>query len=402
MDNSHDAEFEIRKQAIKDFLHNNLTQKDICEKLNKSRYWFEYWFRQYRDKGIAGLYANCKGYPKGKPRKYPSRLTSEITNIRRRLEQDSQEYYYGAEKIAQELLDLGYSKNEIPSIPYIKKVLSKQGCVRQTKSKNYTPLKGYPEAFLGTLGLLCQMDFVGYKRIHNSNYPIHFLALAYRELKYGNIWRIKAERSNVIIPLLFEYWQDNPKPSVVQMDNDWAFAGSGSAKGTISQMLKFLLALEITPLFIPEASPWRNGSVEGTNSIFGRKFWQKHDFKSLTHIDKELDIYNKKTREYRARRFNLDLSRYDTISKGQSFAKKLITDYRFRDSDIIYFIRLGQSYNRRAGVKVLNHVISIPEEFLNHYILIKLCITSKRVFLYQEVENKQLVEIKKSKIKLKL
>jgi len=402
MDASHDAEFKIRKQAIRSFLQGNLTQKEIYENLNKSRYWFEYWLQQYQKAGLEGLHSKSPGWPIGKARKFPSRLISEIINIRKRLEEDLEEYFYGAEKIAQDLLALGYNNNEIPAISYIKKVLSQQGCVRQTRAKNYTPLKGYPEAFLNSLDLLCQMDFIGYKRIYKSNYPIHFLALAYRELKYGHIWRIKAEKNSIIIPLLFEFWQLNPKPTVVQMDNDWAFAGSGSAKGTISHMVRFLFALGITPLFIPESSPWRNGAVEGLASVFARKFWQKHDFKNLVHIDKELQIFNEKTKDYRIKRIKLDLSKYDTISKQRSFSKRLITGYKFKDSDVIYFIRLGRSYNGRIGVKVLNYKITVPDEFLNHYVLVELHIASRELFLYQETEDKQLIEIRKSKIKLKI
>lgn len=403
MGDSHDVEFEIRKQAIKEFFQGNLAQKAIYEKFNKSRSWFEYWLRQYKNNGVNGLRTKKQGYPQGKLRKYSSRLINEIVNIRKRLEEDLGEYFYGAERIAQELLALGYNKSKIPSISYIKKVLSQRGCIRETKLKNYTPLRGYPEHFVNSLGLLIsQMDFIGYKRIHKSNYPIHFLALAYPKLKYGHIWRIKAERSSITIPLLFEFWQQNPKPDAVQMDNDATFVGSGSAKGTISRMIRFLLTLGITPLFIPESSPWRNGSVEGLASVFSRKFWQRHDFKNLSHIDKELEIFNTKTKDYSIERLKINLSEYETISKQRSFSKKLITSYKFKDSDVIYFVRLGRSFNQRIGIKILNHIISIPEEFLNHYILAKVHIASGTAFLYQETEDKQLIEIKKSKIKLKI
>ena len=155
---SHDTEFSLRKQAIKEFLQGNLTQKNIYEKLSKSRNWFRYWLKQFRAKGFKGLYSKPAGYPKGKPRKYSLNLINEIVNIRKRLEENSREYCYGAERIIQELADLGYDQNELPSIAYVKKVLSQTGCIRQTKYKNYTPLKGYPEAFLKSLGLLCQID----------------------------------------------------------------------------------------------------------------------------------------------------------------------------------------------------------------------------------------------------
>ena len=230
MGNSYDAEFEKRKLAIQRFLKSGTTQQEIYQGLSKSRSWFEYWFRQYQKAGLEGLRSRTRGWQPGTLRKYSSRLIDEIVAIRKRLEDDHQEYYYGAERIIQEFLALGYNKDKLPSIVYIKKVLSQRGCVKETRLKDYIPLRGYPESFLASLGLLCQIDFIGYKRIHNSNNPIHFLAVAYRELKYGSIWRILAEKSGIIVPLLFDYWQENPTPNVVQMDNDWAFAGSAQRK----------------------------------------------------------------------------------------------------------------------------------------------------------------------------
>jgi hypothetical protein len=186
------------------------------------------------------------------------------------------------------------------------------------------------------------------------------------------------------------------------MDNDWPFIGSGSAKGTISYMARFFLALEITPLFIPEAAPWRNGIIEGANSVFGRKFWQRHEFRTLGHIDKELTVYNAKLKDYKLKTFSIDLSQYKTISKERSFSKKFTTEYRFKDSDTIYFIRLGRLYGKINGIKILNHTFTVPPEFLNHYVLVKLNIIEQTVNFYQETDNGELVEMKKSKIKLKL
>lgn len=202
--------------------------------------------------------------------------------------------------------------------------------------------------------------------------------------------------------MLFDYWQDNPKPQIAQMDNDWPFIGSGSAKGTISHMARFFLSLGVTPLFIPEASPWRNGIVEGANSVFGRKFWQRHEFKNLGHIDKELSVYNHKLKDYKLKTFNIDLSQYETISQKRSFSKSLIAKYRFKESDAIYFIRLCRLHGKLNGIKLLNFVFTVVPEFLNHYVLVKLNILERTVTLYQEIDDGKLVEIKKSKIKLKI
>lgn len=402
MNNPYNDELEIKKQAIQKIFQGNRKLQDISHSFGKSRFWLHYWYEQYLKYGFDGLKKKQRGWQKNQPRRFSQQLIAEIVNIRQRLEENPQEYFYGAQRIYQEFVNLGYNKEQIPSIAYIKKVLSQRGCVKSTRLKNYVPLKGYPESFIENLGLTCQLDFIGYKRIHDYHWPIHFLALAYKELKYGHIWRIKAEKSSIITPLLFDYWQDNPKPQIAQMDNDWPFIGSGSAKGTISHMARFLLSLGVTPLFIPESSPWRNGIIEGANSVFGRKFWQRHEFKNPSHIDKELTVYNHKLKEYKLKTFNIDLSRYKTISKKRSFSKRLITGYRFKVSDTVYFIRLCRLYGRLNGIKLLNCTFTVAPEFLNHYVLAKLNIVEQTVNLYQEIDDGKLVEIKKSKIKLKL
>lgn len=402
MDIPYDDELVLRKCAIKELLSGNTTQKDICSRYGKTRSWLRYWFKRYKTYGLQGIYPKVLGYPKGKTRKYPSWLLDEIVRIRQWLEDDPQEYFYGAQRIYQEFIKLGYAKERIPSIPYIKKVLSQRGCVCRTKRKQHVPLKGYPEKFIENLGLTCQLDYIGYKRIHNYQRPIHFLALAYRELKYGHVWRIKAEKSSIVTPLLFSYWQNNPLPRIAQMDNDWSFIGSGSAKGTISRMIRFLLALGVTPLFIPEASPWRNGIIEGANSIFGRKFWQRHDFKTPGHIDKELVHYNKNLKEYKLKTFDINLPRYETISQKSSFSRQLITGYKFKDADTVYFIRLGRLIGDLHGINVLNYTLKVPPEFLNHYVLVKLNIREQTVNIYQETEDGILDQIKRTKVKLKI
>lgn len=112
MDNYYVGEFELRKQAVKAFLSGDYTQKEICIRFGKDRSWLRYWFKQYQINGLEGLHLKVQGYPKGKVRKYASRLIDEIVGIRHRLEENPQEYFYGAQRIYQEFVNLGYGKEK--------------------------------------------------------------------------------------------------------------------------------------------------------------------------------------------------------------------------------------------------------------------------------------------------
>ena len=60
------------------------------------------------------------------------------------------------------------------------------------------------------------------------------------------------------------------------MDNGLAFIGSASSKRSLSKTVKSLFQKQVIPIFTNPRSPWNNGSVEGSNSVFARNFWNKH------------------------------------------------------------------------------------------------------------------------------
>ena len=82
------------------------------------------------------------------------------------------------------------------------------------------------------------------------------------------------------------------------MDNDAAFRGFTNRKCSIGRLIRWLCSLGIIPLFNAPSSPWNNGSVEGGNSVFDRKFWQKLYFNNLIEIDKKLKIFNYEYENY--------------------------------------------------------------------------------------------------------
>ena len=103
-----------------------------------------------------------------------------------------------------------------------------------------------------------------------------FLAYYIRPKKYGIVQRVCGQTTNETIRVLTEIWEKHPIPDILKLDNDSAF-GAHSTQA---------------PLYTAPRSPWNNGEVEGFNSIFARKFWNKIHFSDEEEVDVEIKKFN--------------------------------------------------------------------------------------------------------------
>jgi len=60
----------------------------------------------------------------------------------------------------------------------------------------------------------------------------------------------------------------------------------------------FLLAQGICPVFSVPRKPFSQASIEGNNSVFSRKFWNRIEFKDTAHIDERLEAFNRCSLRY--------------------------------------------------------------------------------------------------------
>ena len=138
------------------------------------------------------------------------------------------------------------------------------------------------------------------------------------------------------------------------MDNGLAFIGSASSKRSLSKTVKSLFQKQVIPIFTNPRSPWNNGSVEGSNSVFARNFWNKHIFNSVKEIDKKLKLFNQSI---------IENSDYDLKIFKQNLKKKYVSK--------IYFIRkvYEDQQSKKGQINILNEKINLPKEYINLFIL---------------------------------
>lgn len=243
----------------------------------------------------------------------------------------------------------------------------------------------YPKILISQIGeLILEIDFIQ-RFIKGRTKPIHFIGFSCKKLKLRQYRRISGQTNVNTRKELEWFFNSFFLSDAVKMDNDAAFIGSMSAKRTISKTIEFLFSKKIIPVFTNPRSPWNNGSVEGSNSVFARNFWNKFEFSSIGDVDKKLKLFNQSSLEY---------SGYEQNTLEKKKDKKFIPQ--------IYFIRKAHENQQRNGkgeIDILNEKIELPGEYINLYTLSKWNLKTEMLYVYSEKGQKKIL-IKKLKFQI--
>lgn len=279
--------------------------------------------------------------------------------------------------------DINFSKI---NLSFIKSVLKEFGLSKphQKRKKGLSKYQHYPKQLISEIGsLILEIDFVQ-RFIKGQTKPVHFVAFSCKSLGLKQYRRISAQ-TNENVKKEVEWFFDNFFiPDAVKMDNGLAFIGNASAVRTVSKTIKFLFDKKIIPIFTNPRSPWNNGSVEGSNSVFAKNFWNKFTFESIIDLDAKLELFNKSSLWY---------SNYDQSRIRKKEDKKFIPQ--------IYFIRKTYE-NQKSGkgeINILNEKINLPKEYINLYTLSQWNLTTKTLYVYFEKEQKKIL-IKKLRFEI--
>ena len=314
-----------------------------------------------------------------------------IRTIRNELIESDKESYIGPEAILKYIhKNKSKYKNEkdvnidLINISFIISTLKEFGLSKPHKKriKGGSEYQRYPKILISKIGILIlEIDFIQ-RFIKGQAKPVHFIGFSCKMLKFRQYRRISGQ-TNLNVKKELDWFLENFFiPDTIKMDNDLAFIGSNSAERTISRTVKYLFDKKIIPIFTNPRSPWNNGSVEGSNSVFARNFWNKFEFTSIEDIDVKLQLFNQSSLEY---------SDY----KQNEFKNK--QDEKFIPQ--IYFIRKtyeNRRKNNKGEIGILNEKIELPEEYINLYTLSKWNLKTEMLYVYFENNGKKIL-IKKLK-----
>ncbi|CEG11234.1 conserved hypothetical protein [groundwater metagenome] len=348
-----------------------------------------------------------RGWKKGKPRKYTEQQKEEIKNTRMRLEKE-ESFFIGAK-----VVQANYNTSHIERVSkdFVDRALREYEMVKspQKKRKGVSKYMQYPQYTLNKLGkIVMSMDFIGPKYLKGSKDKINFLSCKYiRPKKEGIVKRIGGQTTDEAIRILKEIWQINHIPDVLKVDNDSAFGTNLSQEMCVGRLTLFLLNIGIKPLYVAPRSPWNNGEVEGFNSVFSRKFWNKLKFTDENEIDIKIKDFNVSYEKYNNLINNnpeIEKPKYINDCKDIDFENKGVK--KFKETKI-YFLRIVRRKGEKAGeneygfIDILKQEIKLPKNLINLFVYCILDTISETLSIHTEGEDGKLNEIKTINFKIK-
>lgn len=320
-----------------------------------------------------------RGWPKGKRRKWTKTDEKRIRTIHKQLKNDPYQFYIGATAIEQEWRKK-YPDMCPPPLRTIGKIMADlklSGKRKRDKYKGASRYLCYPEYTIYTLlgGRVLESDFIGKKYITGRTEPLNFIAFSFKKgpkLRYFK--RISGQTTDNFTKQSDYFFKKFEKPDFMKVDNSLATIGSASGKRNISKAMAFLLKKQVIPIFAVPKKPFSQASIEGNNSVFARKFWNRIEFKSIKEVDEKLEWFNLSSQRYTG--YQPPKIR---LKRKKSFIPK------------IYFIRQVKEDKEQTGkafIDVVNEKVFLPKSYINYFVLAEWNLKEERLYIYFEKEQK--------------
>ncbi len=318
---------------------------------------------------------------KNRLRKYTITDERRVLQIHAALQADPLRLFAGASAIERRYRER-YPAQASPSLRFIGRMLAKHGLVTLPKvhRKGVSRYLHYPQTLIERLGpSLLEMDFIGKKFIAGRTQPVNFIAFSLRFPRIlKHFQRVEAETTEIVMQQFQRFCRRFETPAVVKLDNGLPFAAAGPRPRSINRAVASMLRDRIIPVFTAPRRPWNQASVEGANSIFSRKFWNRMRFHSLDQIDHELERFNAAYAWYTG---------YHRPTRSETRSRKFIPR--------IYFIRKVYEHptTHRGSIEILKEQITVPIGYINLFVLAEWNLNTQKLnILFENNHKKQLVK----------
>jgi putative transposase len=281
-------ELSDRQQAIRMRLAGD-TISLICQALRRSDAWVRKWWQRYLAAGGEGLYDLTRAHS-NLIQRTPAHIERAILAIRRRLAAHAtpQTRYalVGAATIREELHALGFSP--VPTLRTIDRILHRANLTSpRVRLAPRLPQTAYPGPQAHDSNQIHQVDLVGPRYLSGRKTKYYFFVCkdAFDQSVYAEFHAGK--EMDLVLPFLIHAWQHLGLPQSVQFDNGRQFYSSGRWERSLNRVIRLCLRLGVQPIFIPEAHPERNGSVENFNGWF-QPLLLRRPFRNASAVRHEL------------------------------------------------------------------------------------------------------------------
>jgi len=379
----------LRKEVNEMYFNHHLSKNTIIKKKRLSKKFVIRWTKSPNQ----DFTEDARGWPKGKRRKWNKSIEKKIKSIHQFLKNDPHQFYLGATAIEQEWRKRYSNPPPLPlrTIGQILSELNLSDKRKRDKHKGAAKYLCYPEYTIYHLlgGRVLESDFIGKKYIKERTEPLNFIGFCFKkEPKLRYFKRVEGQTANDFIEQCQNFFQKFEKPDFIKIDNSLAVIGSASGKRNLSKAMRFLLSHQVIPIFAVPRKPFSQASMEGNNSVFSRKFWNKIEFKNIKEVDEKLEWFNQSSLQY---------TNYQPLKRNNQTKKK---DFIPK----IYFIRQVKDDKEQTGkvfIDVLNEKIFLSPSYINYFILAEWNLKEEMLYIYFEKEQQSKM-IKKISFKINL
>lgn len=363
-----------RRQRLRDaYFKDGWSRKRIMRHFHASSHTVLLW-TQHAEQDCT---VDNRGWPKGMSRKHPPETRKRIRKLHAMLDEDPKEFFTGASAIERSWI-LHFPDTAPPPVRTIGAMMREMHLSTHRKkgrNKGAAAYLHYPEhtVYHGLGGRLIEADFIGRKYLAGRTAPLCFVSFSAKlSPKIRAFDRVEAETADLFIEKCLWFFSHYEEPDFLKLDNAAALLGSSSGKRSVSRVARFLLARGIVPVYAVPRRPFTQASVEGSNSMFARKFWNARRFNSTEEVDQQLHWFNDAARRYH---------QYSPPVKQR------------RSKEIhprMYFLRQVQQADSDptcGSILVQNEVILLPLPYVKYFVIAEWDLAKEQLIVSFESEK---------------
>ena len=358
---------------------------EISRRLERTRQWVHKWIKRHRD-CADGWELSQSNAPHSKANKTKEELEALVVSSRIKLKK-SPHMESGAFAIWHDLIASGIKP---PSVATINRILNQRGLTRRKVPYQKSGID-YPESPTN----MQIMDLIGPRYIRGGQR--YFLqTIISNDTRHAGVYPILSKSGIDITRSVVAFWKSYTIPDFLQMDNELSFKGSNRHPRGLGVLLRTILSLNVTPIFIPVSEPWRNGVIERFNQKVERTLLtqehssfadlqrhaaefmethnQLHHYSTLGHMT-PLEL----NEELQVPIVPMDIN-YEVVERPELDSSKL---------NEIRFIRLVRS---DLNISILNTDIAIIPKLMHTYVEAILSINKHCLLIKQDGATKQSVQ----------
>ncbi len=305
--------------------------------------------------------------------KTPADLEQEVCLVRKQLAKTGALGFVGAQAI-QDTLRERAGLRALPSVRTIGRILKRRGLLDgQRRVRRAPPPPGwYLPDVAQQLAELDSFDVVEDLRMENLGL---FQLFTTRALwgPLAEAWPARVASTSFILQALQAHWQCHGLPAFAQFDNDVRFQGGHNHPDVIGRVMRFCLALGVTPVFAPPLETGFQAVIENFNGLWQQKVWARFHHENLSALSAASQRFTQAYRGHLAQRRDHELPR-------RPFPKNWNIDWQSPPMGTLIYLRRT---NESGSVKILGHRWQVDPLWVHRLLRCHVDLSHHRIDFYR-------------------